>query len=99
MIGNTISGAIWTNSFPQALSKLLPMSAQTDLEDIYGSLDVQLSYAIGDPTRTAIQEAYGVAQEKMLIAGTAVMALGIASIFLIENYDLAKMRQSKGRLF
>lgn len=78
---------------------MLPTSAQADLSDIYGSLDVQLSYPVGDPTRTAIQEAYGVAQEKMLIAGTAVMAFSIASIFLIENYDLAKMQQSKGRLF
>lgn len=99
MTGNSISGAIWTNSFPKALAELLPASAQADLDDIYGSLDVQLSYPVGGPVRTAIKQAYGVAQARMLIAGTSIMALSFASMFLIRNYNLSKMQQTKGRLF
>jgi hypothetical protein len=98
-IGNTISGAIWTNSFPQALARLLPADAQANLEDIYGSLDVQLSYEVGSLTRTAIQEAYGIAQKRMLIAGTAIMALSLAWVLLIKNYNVAKMQQVKGLVF
>jgi len=98
-IGNTISGAIWTNSFPQALARLLPVDAQASLEDIYGSLDVQLSYEVGSPTRIAIQQAYGVAQEHMLIAGTAIMSLTLIWVLLIKNYNVAKMQQVKGMVF
>lgn len=39
-VGNTISGAIWTNTFSQALARYLPEDAQASLEDIYGDLDV-----------------------------------------------------------
>ncbi|ETN46741.1 uncharacterized protein HMPREF1541_00930 [Cyphellophora europaea CBS 101466] len=98
-IGNTISGAIWTNSFPQALASLLPEDALPDLDDIYGSLDVQLSYAVGTPTREAIQQAYGVAQKRMLIAGTSIMGLALLWILLIKNFDVSKIHQVKGRVF
>jgi hypothetical protein len=47
----------------------------------------------------AIEEAYGIAQKRMLIAGTAVMGLCLTCIFLIKNFDLRKMQQTKGRLF
>lgn len=98
-VGNTISGAIWTNSFPQALARLLPVDAQASLEDIYGSLDVQLSYEVGSPTRTAIQQAYGIAQERMLIAGTTIMVLSLIWVLLIRNYNVAKIQQVKGMVF
>lgn len=98
-IGYTISGAIWTNSFPQALADFLPEDAQASLEDIYGSLDVQLSYEVGSPTRLAIERAYGVAQERMLTAGTAIMGLALVWVFLIKNYNVAKMQQVKGLVF
>lgn len=98
-VGSTISGAIWTNSFPQALLRLLPEDALESFEDIYGSLDVQLSYERGSATRIAIEEAYGIAQKRMLIAGTAIMGLTLVWIFLIKNFNVAKMRQTKGQLF
>jgi hypothetical protein len=98
-VGNTISGAIWTNSFPQALARLLPEEELVNLDDIYGSLDVQLSYERGSVTRIAIEEAYGVAQKRMLIAGTCIMALTLVWIVLIKNYNVSKMHQTKGRVF
>lgn len=98
-VGNTISGAIWTNSFPQALARLLPLEEQVNLPDIYGSLDVQLSYESGTPTRIAIEEAYGIAQKRMLIAGTAIMGLTLAWILLIKNHNVSKVQQTKGRVF
>ncbi|KAI4675367.1 uncharacterized protein J4E84_010109 [Alternaria hordeiaustralica] len=98
-VGSTISGAIWTNSFPQALMDLLPAEAMENFDLIYGSLDEQLSYAKGSETRLAIEEAYGIAQKRMLIAGTAIMGLCLVWVFLIKNFNVAKMQQTKGRVF
>lgn len=98
-VGSTISGSIWTNTFYQALVRYLPDSAQGDIDDIYNDLDTQLSYEVGSPTRLAIQKAYGYSQEKMLIAGTAIMALSFIWILLIRNVNVAKVQQSKGVIF
>ncbi|KAJ4314974.1 hypothetical protein N0V94_006204 [Neodidymelliopsis sp. IMI 364377] len=98
-VGNTISGAIWTNSFPQALARLLPEEELPNLDSIYGDLTVQLSYERGSVTRLAIEQAYGIAQRRMLIAGTCIMCLTLIWIVLIKNYNVAKMQQTKGLLF
>lgn len=98
-VGSTICGAIWTNSFPRALAKLLPEDTLESLDDIVGSLEVQLSFERGSEVRAAIEEAYGVAQKRMLIAGTAIMGVCFVWVVMIRNYNVAKMQQSKGRLF
>jgi hypothetical protein len=98
-IGNTICGAIWTNTFPGALVRFLPESDLESFDDIYGDLSVQLSYPVGGPTRLGIQQAYGYAQERMLIAGTAIMSLSFIWILLIRNINAAKVPQVKGTLF
>jgi hypothetical protein len=98
-VGSTICGAIWTNSFLQALADLLPVEALDMLEDITASLDTQLSFEVGSPTRLAIEQAYGIAQKRMLTAGTAIMGLCVVWVMLIGNYNLKKMQQTKGRLF
>lgn len=98
-IGNTISGTIWTNTFETALERFLPESALPDLADIYNDLDMQLSYAIDSPERIGIQRAYGYAQERMLIAGTAIMTLSFIWMFMIKNINVAKIQQTKGTVF
>ncbi|CAI4213251.1 unnamed protein product [Parascedosporium putredinis] len=98
-IGNTISGAIWTNTFRNALARYLPESELPNLQDIYDDLEVQLSYEVGTPERLGIQEAYGYAQTRMLAAGTGIMTLSFIWIFLIKNINLAKKPQVKGMVF
>ncbi|KAF4547835.1 Siderophore iron transporter mirB-like protein [Elsinoe fawcettii] len=98
-IGSSISGAIWTHTLPQALQKYLPESAQADWESIYDSLDTQLSYELGSPVRDAIIKAYAVSQEKMLIAGTAVMCLSLIWMVVIRDVKLSEKSQTKGVLF
>lgn len=98
-VGNTISGAIWTNAFGRALSMYLPVDAQSSLEDIYGSLDVQLSYEWGSPTRVGIQQAYAYSQQKMLITGTAIMSLSLVWVFMIRNINVKTIEQVKGVVF
>lgn len=98
-VGNTISGAVWTNTMPKALAEYLPASALPDLEDIYNDLDTQLSYAMGDPVREGIIKAYGLAQRNMLIAGTAIMGLSFIWVMMIKNVNVSKVQQVKGVIF
>ena len=98
VVGN-VGGAIWTNTFLQALARYLPSTAEGDLDAIYGDLSTQLSYPVGSPERLAIQQAYGYAQERMLIAGTAIMSLSFIWILLIKNINVAKVPQVKGTVF
>jgi hypothetical protein len=98
-VGNTISGTIWTNTFYKALERNVPNVSLSDLEDIYNSLDVQLSYAVGSPERRGIQEAYGYAQTRMLSAGLGVMSLSLLWMFVIRNINVAKVQQVKGTVF
>ena len=95
-IGNTISGAIWTNTFAPALGRYLPESALPNLAMIYADLNTQLSYPVGTEERLAIQKAYGFAQTRMLAAGTGLMVLSFIWIFMIRNLNVAKMTQTRG---
>lgn len=98
-VGNAISGTIWTNTFPSALARYLPESALPDLAQIYGQLPVQLSYAPGTPERLAIQQAYGFAQTRMLATGTGIMGLSFIWMFMIEDFNVAQMTQTRGMVF
>lgn len=98
-LGATISGAIWTNTFPVALGWYLPEDAMADFDAIYEDLDTQLSYPVGSPTRLAIQEAYGYAQTRMLAAGVAIMGLAFFWVILIRNINLRSLAQVKGMVF
>ncbi|SPO01701.1 related to transporter (major facilitator superfamily) [Cephalotrichum gorgonifer] len=98
-IGNTISGAIWTNTFLPALQRKLPESALPDIATIYSSLPAQLSYPVGSIERLAIQEAYGYGQARMLAAGVGVFGLSFIWMFLIRNIDVSKKGATKGIVF
>lgn len=98
-IGSAVSGAIWTNTLYSKLLEYLPAETIDMAADIYGDLDLQLSYPMGDPTRTAIIKAYGVAQQRMCIAGTAVLALGYVGVFMWKNVKVSDIKQVKGTVF
>ncbi|KAL1307032.1 hypothetical protein AAFC00_005657 [Neodothiora populina] len=98
-VGSSISGAIWTHTFGPALQRYLPDELKPDWESIYDDITVQLSYEKGTAARDAIIQAYAYAQTKMLIAGTAIMALSLGFMFLIRDVKLTKDMQTKGVLF
>lgn len=87
-VGNSVSGAIWTNTLPRMLQQYLPADVVGQWADIYDSLDLQLGYPVGSAARDAIIQAYAMAQRNMLIAGTAIMALSLAWVFMIKNIRL-----------
>lgn len=95
-VGNSISGAVWTHTLPKALQANLPEEVLPDWESIYADLEMQLSYPIGDPVRTAIQMAYAEAQSRMLIAGTAIMALALLFTILMRNINVSEINNVKG---
>lgn len=98
-VGNSISGAIWTNTLPKALQSYLPDDAKADWQTIYDDLTVQLSYPRGSAVRDAIIEAYALGQQRMLIAGTCIMALALIWVFMLKNIKITDIEQVKGLLF
>ncbi|KAL0257650.1 hypothetical protein SLS55_006813 [Diplodia seriata] len=98
-VGNSISGGIWTNTLPKALQEFLPADTVDQWETIYDDLTVQLSYPMGSATRDAIIKAYALAQQRMLIAGTAIMALALIWVFMLKNIKVSDLEQVKGMLF
>lgn len=98
-VGNSISGAIWTNTLPVKLREYLPKDMIDQWSTIYESLDVQLSYPLGSDTRIAIQKAYAVSQRNMMIAGTSIMALSIAWVLMMQNIKVQKNKNVSQILF
>jgi hypothetical protein len=98
-IGSSVSGGIWAHTLPGQLAVWLPDYAQANLTDIYGGLDVQLSYPLGNPVRDAIIRAYGVTQRRMYIAGTAFFAIGFIAVAMWKDVNVKNIRQIKGTIF
>lgn len=98
-IGQSISGAIWTNLMPGKLLEYLPAEEKGNASRIYGSLDVQLSYPIGSVARDAIIQAYGYVQRRMLIAGVCFMPLALGCVLLWRNIDVKGKQQTRGVVF
>jgi hypothetical protein len=97
-VGGSVSGAIWQGTLPGALQRFLLAESLSDWESIYEDLDMQLSYPKGTETRLAIEKAYSLAQQHMVICGTCVMALSLIWMFVIKDIKLDR-KQTKGVLF
>ncbi|KAI5925970.1 major facilitator superfamily domain-containing protein [Camillea tinctor] len=95
-IGSSIAAGIWTGVFPVKLAEYLPAESQGDLASIYGDINVQLSYPIGSPTRTAIMDAYGEAQKWMLVGATAITGLAIICVVAWRDIKVKDFKQVKG---
>ena len=98
-IGLTIAAAIWQGVFPVKLAEYLPASELPNLLTIYEDLTTQISYPVGSPARIAIQDAYGDAQKMMLIAGTAVWAVGVVAVIMWRDIRVIGIKQTKGHVF
>ena len=98
-VGLTVSAAIWQDVIPKKLAEYLPASELPNLLTIYEDLTTQLSYAVGSPARIAIQQAYGDAQKMLLIAGTAIWAVGLGAVIMWRDIRIIGIKQTKGRVF
>ncbi|KAF2420727.1 MFS general substrate transporter [Tothia fuscella] len=95
-VGFTISSAIWQGTFPQKLALYLPPEAQGNLTTIYSSIEEQLAYEWGSPTRLAIQRAYGDTFRFLLITGVATWIVGLAAMLVWKNMNVKGVKQNKG---
>ncbi|KAL2811218.1 putative siderochrome-iron transporter [Aspergillus cavernicola] len=94
--GNAVASAVYTNVFPHRLQENLPAEALDDWVAIYvGGYLKQMSYPMGSPVRTAINNAWGNSQKYSCIATTAVLALGFPCIAIWKNLNVDK-KQNKG---
>ncbi|KAI9053936.1 hypothetical protein LZ554_002880 [Drepanopeziza brunnea f. sp. 'monogermtubi'] len=95
-VGSSVSGAIWTNTLPGALLERLPEYAKGNATAIYEDLALQLSYPRGSEVRDAIVAAYGVAQMRMCIAGTAALMFGFVWVSLWRDVKVSDLKQNRG---
>jgi MFS family permease len=98
-IGSTIASAVWQSSLPNKLTEYLPADQLQNLTMIYGSIDTQLSYPVGSPTRLAIQRAYGDAIQALLATSTGIWVIGIVGILMWRNLDVKEIKQTKGHVW
>lgn len=98
-IGQSISGAIWTNTLPGLLKTYLPEELKANSTTIYGDLEIQLGYEWGSPARDAIVRAYGETQKYMLIASLAAAAGSVVWVSILKNERLSDKQQTKGVVF
>lgn len=98
-IGQSISGAIWTNTLPGLLRSYLPEHLKADWSTIYGNLEIQLGYEWGSPAREAVVRAYGETQKYMLVASLAASAGSLVWVSILKNERLSDKQQTKGVLF
>ena len=97
-IGASIAGAVWGGTFTSDLARFLPEETVANATIIAGDITVQLGYPVGDPTRSGIQAAYGNSQRIMLIAATAITALGFPAVLMWRAIDTRQRKQVKGRV-
>jgi hypothetical protein len=99
-VSNSICGAIWTNSLPGALQRLLPENLEPDLRRLDRAAGAIRWAILG--TRP-FWKVYGIAQRMMLIASTSVMGLAFSFVLMIRNINIyiniSKNAQVKGILF
>jgi MFS family permease len=95
-VGYTISAAIWQGTLPEKLALYLPPESQGNLTTIYSSIEMQLAYEWGSPTRLAIQHAYGDTWQYLLISGVAVWVVGFVAMLVWKNMNVKGVKQNKG---
>lgn len=98
-IGYAVTGAIYDNTYPQALERYLPDYAKANATDLWnGGYTLQKSYDLNDPIRIAINQAWSYYEKQACIAATCVLILAIPSIAVWKNYNVDR-KQNKGTMF
>lgn len=95
-IGGTVAAAIWTGTFHKNLVRFTPPG--TDVDAIYGSVVVQMSYPSGSATRDGINEAYGATQRIMCITAVSLLAGAFICVSLWRNLNVKKITQVRGNV-
>lgn len=95
-IGSTVSAAIWTGTFHDALKKNLP--ADAPVASIYADINQQMTYSMGSDIRNGINEAYGQSQRYMLITSVCLIAGALACACMWRDIKLKTIKQVRGNV-
>ncbi|KEY69578.1 hypothetical protein S7711_06207 [Stachybotrys chartarum IBT 7711] len=95
-VGSTVSAAIWTGTFRQALERYVPDTVNVDL--VYNNIYSQLAYRPGTEERLAIAMAYGDAQRIMLITSVCLLVGALASVAMWRDINLKTIKQTRGNV-
>ncbi|RKF73651.1 Siderophore iron transporter mirB [Golovinomyces cichoracearum] len=96
-IGTSISGAIFTVNFPQALERKLPGNATLNAI-LYGNLETQLSYPFGTPERNAVLYAYGETMWYQVCLGVAFLLPCFVFIAVWKDFKIKELKTNPGNL-
>jgi SIT family siderophore-iron:H+ symporter-like MFS transporter len=83
-LGNTISGAIWTNTLPQELNRRLT-NATLAASAYADPFTFAMTYPMATPERKAVVESYKAAQRLLCITGICLCVPLIAFSLVIRN--------------
>lgn len=95
-VGSTVSAAIWTGTFRDAIERHVPETVNVDL--VYNNLYSQLAYTAGSEERLGIARAYGDAQRIMLITSVSLLVGALASVAMWRNINLKTIKQTRGNV-
>lgn len=87
-IGSAVAGLVFSQDLPNALARRLPDVPAEDLDAIFGSLSVALSYPLGSQTRQAIIEAWVQVMHKLCIMAALILVPAIFFSFAIADGEL-----------
>ncbi|KZT25185.1 siderochrome-iron transporter [Neolentinus lepideus HHB14362 ss-1] len=91
--GNTISGAIWSNTLPSKLATYLaPINGTLAAAAYDAPLTFILSYPVGTPERTAVVRAYDETQRYLAIAGVCLAVPLFAAACCLKNPRLGDLQ-------
>ncbi|KAF6795326.1 siderophore iron transporter [Colletotrichum musicola] len=93
--GSAIGTAIWTSMFRKRLVDHLPSMPSKNVTEVYGSLDIQLSYPLGEPERLGINAAYAETQRVILIVALCLSAVAWISVWFWEDIDVKGPRSKE----
>ena len=90
-IGEAVNTGIWTGTFKRALHQHLPSITPEEVNGIYSSLTVQLSFPKGSAVREGIALAYGDAKFYMLVTSLCFLSLAMISTLFWKDLRTTEM--------
>jgi len=95
-VGQTISGAIWTQMVPKKIVEYLPEQSKSLGALYYADLTTVLALNWDSPERQAVVRAYGDAQKIMVIVGTCALVPCFLWVVMLKNYRMSEHKVRKG---
>lgn len=82
VIGQAISGGIWTTYLPRELDERLPPDLKSQTQAIVDSVYTALKHPVGSAARVAIDAAYSAVQRLLTISGTSMLAIAFVGVLI-----------------